>query len=515
MRAEGSELSKKIESCATCGPGFTLIPERDPSFLKTAVCRFLVSDDVRPYRLREEPAYPPALVREVLGRRIEEVVRGVQSTFRLSGVGRLVRLSVIVSDTEPLSWLAAQEDPVRVYWRGREGDLESAGIGFADVFGDNGTSDTRTVLWRLRSMLTSADRGVRYYGGMRFDESAPIDPTWSPFGRYRFYLPRFEVQSEAGLTRLVCNLSFPEDFARVKSILDRLAAMSFVTPPSSAWPDVRSRTDLPARPDWDALVRDALAEIDSARLDKIVLARRARFEFDRKPDVLALLGALRRKMPAGFHFLIQPDGDRAFLGASPEQLYGRSDRLIRSEAVAGPRGRGASGEVDRELALELMTSDKDRREHEFVRRSIIDRIGPLSASYTVDTSPTVMKLAHGQHLLARFRGTLRGDVTDADVLPALHPTPAVGGVPTNAAVRAIRKLEPFDRGWYCGPVGWIGGDGAEFAVAIRSGLVHENQIDVYSGAGLVAGSEADSEWAEIEQKIAGYTSLFFATEPVV
>jgi menaquinone-specific isochorismate synthase len=123
-----------------------------------------------------------------------------------------------------------------------------------------------------------------------------------------------------------------------------------------------------------------------------------------------------------------------------------------------------------------------------------------------------MKLARSRHLRAGLRATLRPDVSTADLLAALHPTPAVGGTPHRRALALIRKLEPFDRGWYAGPVGWIGPEAADFAVAIRSGLVAEHRLALFSGAGLVEGSEAESEWDEIEQKISDFTGILGLTE---
>jgi menaquinone-specific isochorismate synthase len=94
------------------------------------------------------------------------------------------------------------------------------------------------------------------------------------------------------------------------------------------------------------------------------------------------------------------------------------------------------------------------------------------------------------------------------VLRALHPTPAVGGYPNGEALEEIRAFEPFDRGWYAGPIGWIGADAAEFAVGIRSGLVRGSRLALFSGAGIVEGSVPEDEWAEIEQKIGDFTGMF-------
>jgi Isochorismate synthase len=178
-----------------------------------------------------------------------------------------------------------------------------------------------------------------------------------------------------------------------------------------------------------------------------------------------------------------------------------------SEAVAGTRGRGDTPEADAALRDELMDSPKERREHAFVQEAIRDELDRLCTSVEAPEAPSDLALAQGRHLHARLTGTLRSGTSTLDLLDALHPTPAVGGVPTDAALGAIRTQEPFDRGWYAGPVGWIGADAAEFAVAIRSGLVRDDRLALFSGAGIVDGSEPEREWDEIEQKIGDFASI--------
>ena len=125
-----------------------------------------------------------------------------------------------------------------------------------------------------------------------------------------------------------------------------------------------------------------------------------------------------------------------------------------------------------------------------------------------------MKLSKLQHLLMKFSGLLKEKTQDSDILESIHPTPAVGGVPSEKASAEIENIENFDRGWYAGPVGWIGKDEAEFAVAIRSGLVFENELYLYSGAGIVEGSNPENEWEEIENKIAGFMNALDENIPV-
>ena len=454
-------------------------------------------------------------VRARLAARIRRVAETAPSTRRPGERSRLYRLALPIPHTDPLAWARAQPDAVKLYWQGREDDLLVAGVGLADRFGEDGRTDYATLLWRLRSAISSGDAGLRYYGGLRFDPHTAPDASWRPFGSYLFCLPRFELHTRGRRSKLICNLAFPRDRDRLDDILGALDRMPLADlPVNGQLPTPVARRNDPAEAGWIDRVERALETFRGSTLEKVVLARRTTFSFDRALDPLRLLQDLREATPNCFHFAFQPEHGRAFIGASPEQLYDRNGQSFCSEAVAGTRPRGATSEATARFARELLASEKDRREHEYVRRWLIDQVGPLSTRFTVDREPSVMELSNGQHLQARFRSTLGGDVTDADLLGALHPTPAVGGHPRPEALELIRDLEPFDRGWYAGPVGWVGAEGAEFAVAIRSGLVEGRSLALFSGAGIVEGSEPTSEWDEIEQKIGGFTSLFLPEVPV-
>ena len=184
-----------------------------------------------------------------------------------------------------------------------------------------------------------------------------------------------------------------------------------------------------------------------------------------------------------------------------------------SEAVAGTRPRGDTEAEDEALRRELLESAKERREHAFVEDAIRSDLEQVCTSVQRPNGTGELALARGRHLHSRLNGTLRPDTTTTDLLKVLHPTPAVGGVPTDDAVAAIRAQEPFDRGWYAGPVGWIGAEAAEFAVGLRAGLVEENQIALFSGAGIVDGSAPQREWEEIEQKIGDFAAIMGVADP--
>jgi menaquinone-specific isochorismate synthase len=165
------------------------------------------------------------------------------------------------------------------------------------------------------------------------------------------------------------------------------------------------------------------------------------------------------------------------------------------------------------LRRELLENEKERREQALVVEDISRSLAPLCDDLRADEEPSVLRLAFGQHLVTKFRATLREETGDADLLQNLHPTAAVGGVPTEKALRAIARLEPFDRGWYAGPVGWVTRDCAQFAVGIRSALVFRNSLHLFAGAGIVKGSSAQNEWAEVENKVSDFLALLEDHEP--
>jgi menaquinone-specific isochorismate synthase len=419
------------------------------------------------------------------------------------GADSIVRVEVEVPETDPVAWLLSQQMLPRLFWEDRESRETIAAIGAAVLFSG------RTV----PAMPPDVDDRVRFFGGLRFDLEGEVSPEWRPFGRGGYVLPRFELLRRDGKTYLAGNLVLPRDVAHRREIIKAVLSL----PPGLAertneLPSPGFRIDEPDRSGWRSNVSWAIDAFSSTRLGKVVLARRASFELDSTLDAIDLFGRLRSSTPGCFHFYFEPKKGIAFLGASPERLYKRNERRVWSEAVAGTRPRGESDDLDEALREELLLSEKDQREHEYVRQSIKEALDDLCSTLHMDDRPAEMRLRRGRHLHSGLWGILKDGVTDAALLNALHPTPAVGGYPRQDAMSSITYLEAFDRGWYAGPVGWVGRTQAEFAVGIRSALVEPNRVSLYSGAGIVRGSDPDSEWAEIEQKISDFLRVLGINE---
>lgn len=417
---------------------------------------------------------------------------------------RIARVELSMPRIDAMAWLRAQpSDAVKTYWSDRDGQEEVAGVGVASLLtgeGPNGVSS----LWDRLGYLLGETTAARYFGGMRFNGQSSAGTGWRAFGSYQFVLPRFELSSCGSRSVFACQ--WLRWTTELETVLEDSEGMAFPGAEiGCSFPVVRDRRDIPDTSAWEAAVTRTLQLISEGALEKVVLARKSTFDFAAELDPLACLQALLPEAERCYRFCFVPAKGRAFLGVSPERLYRRDGRRISCDAIAGTRSRGDGVSLDQMLERDLVGSEKERREQEYVVRGIQESLTPLCRSLVNGGDPSVVKLHQCQHLMTNFEGTLCDDVADAELLKALHPTPAVGGYPTDHAVREIQEREPFDRGWYAGPVGWVGHDRAEFAVAIRSGLVEGSTLSVFSGAGIVDGSVPADEWEELDYKIRHFT----------
>ncbi|MBR8740863.1 isochorismate synthase MenF [Nocardiopsis sp. MG754419] len=247
---------------------------------------------------------------------------------------------------------------------------------------------------------------------------------------------------------------------------------------------------------WMDVIAGTVARIRAGELDKAVLARDAHAEAREPLDVRVLLERLRTRFPDCFTFSV--DG---MVGATPELLLRMEGSEFTSLVLAGTRPRGEDEESDRRLGREMMNAAKDVEEHGLAVDSLRTAMEPLAEELTVPSRPHLLRLANVQHLATRAHARLAPGVSALDAVAALHPTAAVGGTPTEAAMRHIARVEGMDRGGYAGPVGWLDGAGnAEWGIALRSARVDGHRARLYAGGGIVAGSDPEAELAETESK---------------
>lgn len=253
---------------------------------------------------------------------------------------------------------------------------------------------------------------------------------------------------------------------------------------------------------YEASVVKALEAIEAGRFSKIVLARAQDLIAEKPFHPLRALNALRERYADCYAFSVANGRGQSFIGASPERLLKVQDGRLMTEALAGSARRGAGASEDAALGGALLRNEKDLREHRWVADSIARRLRAFGLVPELAEKPVLRRLANIQHLHTPIAAEMPAGVRLLDVLARLHPTPAVGGAPREAAVPAIRGLEAFPRGLYAGALGWLDSRGnGEFCVGLRSALIDGPRTRIYAGAGIVAGSQPAKEFAETELKI--------------
>lgn len=405
-----------------------------------------------------------------------------------------IRLEIEIEQRNVINWLRMQAETEKIYWSDREDVVEIACLGIADEI------KTEAVDRSVIEMIEQSE--LRWFGGLRFDTHYSSDFLWDHFGGTHFWLPRFELGQDGQRGWFACHLCAADD---LNVVLAALNAICFdEIPLSEKVPQPLTRIDIPNEQQWHDNVTAVLSAFDRDEAKKVVLARKVTVPASKQLEPLLILKKLMVVAPHSFHFCFQVDEFIGFVGASPERLYHRKKGTLYSEALAGTRRRGVSVADDEQLANQLMNSAKERHEQRLVQQMIVQAFDRLCDDVRTDDTPTILKLAQLQHLYSQVSGQLQPDVTNADILNELHPTPAVGGRPREKAMQLIADLERFDRGWYAGAVGWICGDEAEFSVAIRCALVDGDQLHAFSGAGIVEGSKPEAEWDEIENKLLNF-----------
>ena len=364
-------------------------------------------------------------------------------------------------------------------------------------------------------------------GGAGFSDDASTDPCWAGFEHGRLDVPAILITTTAGETILTANVLVdmttdgPTTVGSRLELIDRVLggwSTHSAAGHDGPLPPLRELGGRPDRGDWSSSVARSSGAVGRGRIDKVVLARRVDMQASMPIDTIAVLRRLGTPAAdaatAPVTVFAFTRGSRTFLGASPERLVEARGDAFRTIALAGTTGRDADPFTDARLAEALLTSEKDREEHVVVVEMLRETLAPLATTLDIDRVPHIVRLPTLQHLASDVSGVLRDDRGILDLVDRLHPTPAVGGWPRDAALELLDEQEHLDRGWYAGPVGWLDarGDG-EFVVAIRSGVIEGDQASLFVGCGIVGDSEPDREWDESGMKLQSLVSALGRLEP--
>jgi len=436
---------------------------------------------------------------------IERIARDLS---RLDGSSEWVALTWPVPRVPSERLLAAERTGSALLWA-PPADEEACGLGAAFTLEATGSDRFQSIQTQAQNAWSKLDASrsdaaapsPRFFGGLAFQPGQAESGLWHGFGDARFVLPELSYsRNKAGAwLRLVVRGGGWDKQAFRAELEPRLArALQALFTPTPAREAARElERDERSESAFAELVTAIKEEIKGGRAQKIVAARRVGLTLDRELLPEFVQSRLRDDAPESTRFAFRVGGS-TFLGATPEQLVQKRGFELCTEAVAG-----SISADDATASRRLLESDKDIREHEFVVSEILRLLEPLTSELSPAPEREVHRLRTVLHLRTPIQGKLREPTHVLDLVSRLHPTPAVGGVPTSAAIDFIMRHEPDPRGWYSAPFGWFDerGDG-RFVVALRCGVVAGKHAELYAGAGVVSDSNAPSEFAETGWKLA-------------
>ncbi|MEX0719190.1 MAG: isochorismate synthase [Balneolaceae bacterium] len=442
--------------------------------------------------------------------------------------------SINIPKVDPLAVLEqhARKNSFQYYWEKRLDDFAIVAAGSIKRIQTSGKLRFKNASTLGKELLNEVYHitnlkhhlaSVHLLGGFSFFDQNKSQK-WKDYSAGSFTLPEWVIVKDGKfnvltITKKIEENSSPEEintsFTETLDDLDQVCkAESYSVSPKKrklaqvAIPEVHSAE----YKRWIHAVENATDLIKAKKFKKIVLARELSVKLNEPISDTHILNNLRNQYPDCYSFLIRQNEKSSFIGCTPERLASFNDRHVLTEGLAGSISRGKTASEDAILEHELLHSQKDLSEHAFVLDAIEENLERFSDVLEHPETPAIKKLSNVQHLYTPVRAKIKAGVSRTEVLARLHPTPAVGGYPSEQAMPFINKLENFDRGWYAAPVGWINANGeGEFVVAIRSGLIKNDEVRFFAGCGIVKDSNPQKEWDETNLKfIPMLTALEYA-----
>ncbi|RPF50284.1 isochorismate synthase [Aquisalibacillus elongatus] len=421
-----------------------------------------------------------------------------------------VNVSIVesIDDINPVDFFASfdRQELVRTFWKDPKEGTFFIGVGQLETFESKGKQrfDSMKEQWNHFisniSIPNEAPKGTgpMLMGGFSFNEKISSDK-WSSFEPGLMVLPEMMLSVFNENSYMTYNVTVSQN-TDLDQLVNRLKNWEQgVSSAAENKTDLVSTNSLDYR-NWNQLIEQAVASIKSGELGKVVLARELEATFEQVIPINSVLERMVNQQKDSFIYVFD-QGEEVFVSATPERLVRVDGDELLSTCLAGTISRGETLEEDEALASSLLNDEKNRNEHQYVVNMIKEAVEPLTDSVDIPEKPVIYPLRALQHLYTPVTAKLKHSNSIFDLIKKLHPTPALGGEPRNEAMRFIKHYEPFERGWYAAPIGWVDHQGnGEFAVAIRSALVQKDQATLFAGCGIVEESDPQEEYEETKLK---------------
>ncbi len=395
----------------------------------------------------------------------------------------------------------------RMFWQNREKSFTLVGLGHAFVLTAHDHEERYHSIqknWEeLSAQLVNEETAIQpvLFGGFSFDPLNDTPSEWKHFPPALFAVPTFQLiikgeQAYVSIHLITENPHSFTDFEQLRKERDRLIHAAQVSEPAGyKKPQVLKKEEM-KKQEYMESIKKITDAIQAGEVDKVVIARALKLYFNEQLSAGSALYQAANEQPESFLFGMESE-EQFFFGATPERLVKVEAKKALSTCLAGSTPRGHSVEEDRVLGDALLNDPKNRSEHQYVVQMIGDVFQEHCLNPRIPSEPKLLKIRDIQHLYTPVEGQLKQGRSLLDLVKALHPTPALGGEPKQQALSLIRSYEPMNRGYYAAPIGWMDANGdGEFAVAIRSAMLHGDKAYLYAGGGIVADSLPEAEYEE-------------------
>lgn len=442
---------------------------------------------------------------------LETVLKRAVSKAKVQNRSQLVSYTKQIEQVDPIHVFEAAKElnKDRIFWTSTSDQFYIVGIGTTHelVATENRFLETKR---KFDLLLEEAliynpyeveGTGIVALGGMSFDPKRKRSKLWKNFQPSQFTVPEYTLTIKENKTFLTMTTEV-NLFDTIESYLlkwneaYKLLNKKVIMPKAA---HIKSKIEI-QKDKWLTSVKKATEKIKENKAKKIVLAREMRVKLNKHAEISPILQKLIDGQVNSYVFAFEKGKD-CFIGATPERLVKLNGDKLLSTCLAGTAPRGKTKKEDERISIRLMNDQKNRKEHDYVVQMIRRSIEKYCTNIKIPTEPIIYPLKNLHHLYTPVRASLKNEYSIFNIIEKLHPTPALGGEPREVSLAFIRENESMDRGWYGSPIGWLDNkQNGEFAVAIRSGLIQQDEVSLFAGCGVMKDSKPQMEYEETNIK---------------
>jgi len=341
---------------------------------------------------------------------------------------------------------------------------------------------------------------IQYFGGAAFDLKSTFNNPWKNIPKGKFTIPKILISKKNNALFISIYILNNQSKSFQNIINEYLELFKILVPKKNKSCNntkIHEQNNYPNKKEYSDIFNYYINEIKNKKYNKIILSRLKHMVTNKDLNFKQIFKNTDKNC-TNFLFSLN---NKYFIGSTPENLIDINNNLFTSEAIAGTYKKENKEDIKEAIKKKFLSDKKELEEHKYVSNYIYNTLKKYSNKISISEHPEILELKNLYHLKTSIKGKLNKRNHILDIVNKLYPTPAVSGYPKEYALKSIRLKEKKSRGWYSGCIGWfdINGNG-RFDVSIRSGLIDNKNIYLYSGSGLIENSILNNEWLETEMK---------------